>query len=195
MWTFLVRLILRYRVVFLLVIALLTSFMAYKAKDVKMSYEMASILPKRDSTIIIYENFKRQFGEDGSILFIGIQEPVLDHLNEFNDWYDLALKIKSIQGVQEVLSITRLFRLSKNDSIKKFVFSPITPVKPKNQAELDSIKRIIYSVPLYDDLIFNRKTGATIMMVTVDKNTINTIRRIKFIEEIRQTAETFGKKY
>ena len=195
MWSFLVRHILRDRVAFLIGIGLLTIFMGYQAKDVKMLYEMASILPAKDSTIIIYENFKKQFGEDGSILFIGIQDKNLYRLKEFNDWFDLSLKLKNIKGIEEVLSVTRLYRLVKNDSIKKFVFSPISPLKPKNQHELDSIRNIIFSFPLYDNLIFNKETGATIMMVTVDKNKMNDASRVQFIENIKQVADSFGLQY
>ena len=195
MWSFLVRRILRDRVVILVVIGVITLFMGYKAREIKLSYDMVPMLPSSDSTIIVYENFKKQFGEDGSILFIGIKDKHLFTLKKFTDWYDLSYKIRNIRGVEEVLSITRLFKLQKNDSLKKFEFKPICPVKPERQSEVDSLKATIYSMPLYDNLIFNRKTGATIMMVTLNKNEINSKNRIALIREIKETADSFGVKY
>ena len=195
MWSFLVRHILRDRVVILIIIGILTLFMGYKAREVVLSYDMVRMLPASDSTSIVYENFKKQFGEDGTVMFIGIQDKNLFKLDEFNNWYDLSDKIRNIKGVEEVLSNTRLYRLQKNDSIKKFEFKPICPVKPKNQQELDSLKNVIYSLPLYDNLIFNRKTGATIMMVTINKNEINSKRRVALIRDITTTADSFGTKY
>ena len=195
MWSFLVRHILRDRVAILIVIGVITLFMGYKAREVKLSYDMVRMLPASDSTTIIYDNFKKQFGEDGSILFIGIQDKNLFTLNKFNDWYDLSYKIRNIQGVEEVLSITRLYKLQKNDSLKKFEFKPICPAKPVRQTELDSMKATIYSMPLYDNLIYNRKTGATIMMVTLNKNEINSKNRIALIREIKETADSFGVRY
>jgi len=195
MWSFLVRHILRDRVVILIVIGILTLFMGYKAREVVLSYDMVRMLPASDPTTIVYENFKKQFGEDGTVMFIGIQDKNLFTLDKFNDWFDLSNKIRKINGVEEVLSNTRLYKLQKNDSIKKFEFKPICPVKPKNQQELDSLKNEIYSLPLYDNLIFNRKTGATIMMVTINKNEINSKRRVALIHDIKATADSFGIKY
>ncbi|HZX61822.1 MAG TPA: hypothetical protein VFE66_01335, partial [Bacteroidales bacterium] len=195
MWSFLVRHILRDRVVILIVIGILTLFMGYKAREVVLSYDMVRMLPASDSTTIVYENFKKQFGEDGTVMFIGIQDKNLFTLNKFNDWFDLSDKIRKINGVEEVLSNTRLYKLQKNDSIKKFEFKPICPVKPKNQQELDSLKNEIYSLPLYDNLIFNRKTGATIMMVTINKEEVNSKRRVALIDDIKATADSFGIKY
>ena len=195
MWNFLVRHILRDRVGILVVIGLVTLFMGYKAREVKLSYEMARMLPATDSTTIIYENFKKKFGEDGSVMFIGIQDKNLFSLNKFNDWYDLSAKLKNIQGVEEVLSVTRLFKLFKNDSLKKFEFLPVCPERPKTQQEVDSIKKVIYSIPLYEDLIFTKEGGATLMMVTLDKKKLNTKNRIALIREIKQTADSFGVKY
>jgi predicted RND superfamily exporter protein len=169
--------------------------MGYKAREVVLSYDMVRMLPASDSTTIVYENFKKQFGEDGTVMFIGIQDKNLFTLNKFNDWFELSNKIKKIQGVEEVLSNTCLYRLQKNDSIKKFVFKPICPTKPKTQKELDSLKNVIYSMPLYDNLIFNKKTGATIMMVTINKEDINSKRRVPLIHDIKATADSFGIKY
>ncbi|MFZ4741593.1 MAG: hypothetical protein ACOYLE_10570, partial [Bacteroidales bacterium] len=73
MWTYLVRLILRYRFWNVLAILLITLFMGYEATKVQMSYEMAKMLPASDSVNINYENFRKQFGEDGSVLFVGIK--------------------------------------------------------------------------------------------------------------------------
>ncbi|MGA3014027.1 MAG: MMPL family transporter, partial [Bacteroidales bacterium] len=195
MWSFLVRRILRDRVGILIIIGILTLFMGYKAREVVLSYDMAPMLPASDSTIIVYENFKKQFGEDGTVMFIGIQDKNLFTLDKFNDWYDLCNKIRNIPGVEEVVSDTRLYMLQKNDSIKKFEFKPICPVKPKSQKDLDSLKYLIYSLPLYDNLILNKKTGATLMMVTINKEEVNSKRRIPLINDITATADSFGLKY
>ena len=169
--------------------------MGYKAREVVLSYDMVRMLPESDSTIIVYENFKKQFGEDGTVLFIGIQDKNLFTLDKFNDWFDLSNKIKKIQGVEEVLSNTCLYKLQKNDSIKKFEFKPIYPTKPRTQKEVDSLKNLIYSLPLYDNLIFNKKTGATVMMVTINKEDINSKRRVPLIHDIKATADSFGLRY
>ena len=85
-----VRIILRRRLINLIVIFLATAFMVYNALHVKVSYQLARMLPASDTASIIYEDFKKQFGEDGSVMFIGIQDSNIYTLDEFNDWYDLS---------------------------------------------------------------------------------------------------------
>jgi hypothetical protein len=74
-WTFLIRVILRNRVAILVIIGVITLFMGYQATKVQLQYEGTSILPSSDSTIITYKNFIHQFGEDGTIMFMGKKWP------------------------------------------------------------------------------------------------------------------------
>ncbi len=195
MWTYLVRIILRNRLGNLIIIALITAFMAYKCFDVQLSYEMAKMLPDSDSTSIEYNNFREKFGEDGSVLFVAIQDDKLFNLDEFNDWYDLTYRIKDIDGVEEVISIAKIYSLTKNDSLKKFELNPIITEKPKTQKELDSLKNLIYSLQFYDGLLYNKKSNVTLMAITLDKDKLNTKSRVELIYDIKNTVDEFGKKY
>ena len=73
MWKYIVRIILRFRIPILLIIGAITVFMAYEGSKVKMSYEMARMLPDSDPTSIEYEKFRKQFGQDGSVIFVAIK--------------------------------------------------------------------------------------------------------------------------
>ena len=117
MWTHLVRLILRYRLINLIIIGLITIFFGYHALKVQLSYEMAKMLPERNITSIEYNKFKKTFGEDGSVFFIAIQEDNLFTLKKFNALYDLSNSINNIDGVEGILSVTKLYHLTKNDSL------------------------------------------------------------------------------
>ena len=134
MWQFLVRFILRNRIQILIFIGLVTAFMAYEGSQIKMSYEMARMLPKDDSITIEYEEFKKQFGQDGSVIFVAIQDPDLFTIDHFNDWYDLSYDVLEMNGVKEVLSVARIYNLTRNDSLKKFDFKSIVPEKPTTPA-------------------------------------------------------------
>ena len=195
MWTYLTRKILRNRLQILIVIGAITSAMAFFASDIKLSYENSSVLPANDSTRIIYENFKKQFGEDGSVMFIGFSDKDLFRLDKFRDLYLLSEDLKNTYGVEEVVSLTRSYRLVKNDSTRKFDFLPLCERCPSTQAEVDSLKKTIYSLPFYDNLIINRKTGATLVMITLDKNLMNTKDRIRIIKDIKTRLAVFSDKY
>lgn len=187
-----IRIILRYRLTHLIVIGVITLFMVYKMTQVKLSYEMAQMLPESDSTQIAYKRFKETFGEDGSVLFIGIRDPKLFEINKFTAWSDLTWKIKEIHGVQEVVSIAHIFEVRKNDSLQRYDFVPVFDSVPATQLELDSLKQKIYSLAFYDGLLFNSETGATLMAVTLDRELLNTKGRLAIISEITEAAQLFS---
>ncbi len=195
MWTLLTRFILRNRLTNLVFIGLLTAFMGWLGSGVQMSYEMARMLPESDSTIIIYENFKKQFGEDGSVMFVGLQDEKLFELDHFQAWYDLTNEVRTIKGVEEAVSIARMFQLQRNDSLKKFDFVPVISSKPQSQQELDSLKKLIYQLPFYEGRLFNSETDVSMMMITLDKQVLNTKNRVALIHEIESTLNTFAEQY
>lgn len=193
LWTVLVRFILRNRLGILIGIGLITIFMGIMATRVELSYEMASMLPKTDSTTIKYERFKQTFGQDGSVLFIGIQDSRLFEKDFFNKWYDLSYELKRIDGIEEVLSLARIYTLSRNDSTHKFDFKPVVRSKPVSQKELDSLKEVIYHLPFYKGLIFNQETNATLLAVTLNKAKLNNKSRVALVHKIKETVDAFGK--
>ncbi len=195
MWNFLVRFILRNRLGNLIAIILLTAFMGYKAIDVHLSYEMAQMLPASETTSRAYEKFKATFGQDGAVLFIGIKDEKLFTLSEFNDWLELTENLRRVDGVQEVLSIGKLYTLEKNDSSRKFDFKPVFEGKPQSQAELDSLRKKIFDLPFYDGLIINKETNATLMMLTLDKSRLNNKSRISLVRDIETEVEAFSNKH
>jgi predicted RND superfamily exporter protein len=169
--------------------------MAYEGSKVKMSYEMARMLPDSDPTSIEYEKFRKQFGQDGSVIFVAIKDPELFTLNHYDDWYDITNNVLNINGVQGVVSAARVYTLVRDDSLRKFRFKNIVPQKPVTQKEVDSIKKILYNLPLYDGRLFNKKTNVNLMMITLDKNVINSKARIPLIEKVKSTVDAYGKKH
>lgn len=192
MWNFLVSTILRNRVIILVIIALMTAFMGYKATQVKIQYQNASILPESDSTARTYQRFIEQFGQDGTVMFIGIVDPEFFQLSHYSAIYDLTDSLKSIKGVAAIVSVTRLYNLVRNDSLKKFEFIPISPTKPLNQAALDSVKSVIQSLPFYEGLIYNKSTSAYLFGLTLDKNTIQSKERDRLVNEIKAMVDRFS---
>ena len=129
--------------------------MGYRTQFVKMSYELAQMLPKSDSTYIEFQEFRNTFGKDGNLIVVGIDDPNLYQLENFSAWYDLTQNIKNIEvdfvvdkkdtivnAVTEVLSVANVYSLKRNKAEKRFDFEPIIKSKPKSQTELDSLKAV-----------------------------------------------------
>lgn len=194
MWNFLVRLILRNRLAILIIIGLFTVVMGWQGLSVKLSYNNTAMLPSSDSSVIIYSKFKEKFGEDGSVLVIGMTNKNMFRLDQLNAWYDLTKAIVKIDGVEGVMSITRAVNMVKNDSLRSFQFVQLMPEKLKTQAEADSLKKRVLAMPFYEGLLFNPETDTYLMAVTLNKNKLNDKSRITVTDNIVEQAEQFREK-
>jgi hydrophobe/amphiphile efflux-3 (HAE3) family protein len=175
----------------LAVLGALTLFMAYEASQIKMSYKMAQMLPDNDSTVIRYNNFKKIFGQDGSVLYLGIKDSLIDRLDHFNDWYDLTEEIKKVDGVEASLSLAKTFELKKNDSLKKFEIKQIFTHKPTSQKELDSLLKVVYNLPFYKNILYNHEHHSTILAVTLDKKKVNSKNRFELFDDIEEQVNKY----
>jgi uncharacterized protein len=165
--------------------------MAFMATRVQLSYEMAKMLPADDSLSVQYSSFKKRFGEDGNVLVIGAINPNIFKLEEFNAWYDLGNDLKKIEGIEAVVSLSRTLNLVKNDSLRQFGFDQIVKNRPTSQAEVDSIHNILKSLKFYEGFVYNSKTNACLMAITLDRKKLNDKSRITLVNEIRTVAEQY----
>lgn len=192
MWAKIAHLILRNRLAFLLGLAVITIFMGYIATRIELSYEYARVLPEDDISNIQYQQFKKMYGEDGTVLVIGFSDKDLFKLDKFNAWDALAEEIKAIEGIKDVLSISRLYNIHRNDSLSKFEFKPIINSPPKTQEELDSLKEVIFKLPFYQGLVYNKETNATVMAVTFHKSNLNSEKRLSTVKIIKEKGLAFA---
>lgn len=192
MWKFAAGKILRNKIAFLAGIILITGFMIYETCQIKLSYDFARVLPSDDPSYVEYMNFKQKFGEDGNVMVIGFSSSNLFAPQLFNDWSALNKKIKSIRGIRDVLSIASLYNVHKNDSLQKFTFVPVSTGDHYSAAMLDSIKSVIYSLPFYDGLVYNKETGATLMAITFNSADLNSKHRLDMVKEITTAADAFA---
>lgn len=191
-WTIVVRVILRNRLANLILFGLITLLMGWQGTKVKMSYDLPRMLPESDSTSLLYEQFKERFGQDGSVMFVGLKDEHLFHIDHFTAWYKLTEEVRAIEGVEEVVSVARMFQLVRNDSLRKFDFVPVVSSMPQSQSEVDSLQKLIYNLPFYEGLLLNSENNVSMMMITLDHEVLNTKSRVALIFEIRRTLEVFS---
>ena len=195
MWSALAKFILKNRIIVLVGIGLLTCFMVYHARQVRIAYQFTQFLPASDSASIEYEKFRAQFGQDGTVMIAGMQaDSLFTNVQEFNDLYDLDRAIKKSNGIKDVLSATSLYKLIKNDSLTKFELRPLLERKPQTKQELDSVRKVINSLPFYDG-VYDRKKGTTLIAVTFKDSDINTSGRIAIVDSLKYKLDAFGSKY
>lgn len=193
-WYTLSKFILRNRAWLAGLVILATAFMGYKASSIRLSYELAKILPTSDPNFKLYEEFKGRYGEDGSVMVIGIETDSMYSLPLFTDWYALSQEIKAIDGIKNVLSNADIFEIVRNDSLNRFDFKPLTTQKPTTQTEVDSIAAKIAAMPFYQGFVVSEDGKAHLMAVTFDQSKLNSKSRIDIAKQIKAKALAFGEK-
>jgi predicted RND superfamily exporter protein len=166
--------------------------MAWLGSGVQLSYDNAKMLPADDPVVIQYNAFKTRFGEDGSVLVIGVTNPNMFKLEEFNAWFDLTSDMSKIDGVEAVMSITKAANIVKNDSLRKYDFLPLVAEKPATQAEADSLKSKILSLKFYEGLLFNSETNTYLLAITLNKKGLNDKSRLELTDNIVNRANEYA---
>lgn len=193
MWSVLARNFLRNRFAYLSGLFILTVVFGYFATKIELSYDFIKILPGDDKAEIAYNNFKKVFGEDGSVMVIGYKSNDIFTLKKFNAWQELADSVKTVKGIQNVLSIDKILGLKKNDSLQKLDYFPLITSKLKTQEELDSVKQQILSYPFYKGIVYNDSINSTLMAVTFNKTDLNSKTRLDIVKHIRELGDKFAK--
>lgn len=191
MWESISIFVLRYRLFFLLGLLGFTGFMGWKATDIKFTYDFARIVPDDDPMYLDYLDFQKRFGEDGNIMVIGMQNHSLFDLSLFNDWYKLGQEIKSIDGIENIISVPHAQVLIRDPDTRKLKLRPLVSEMPHTQSEVDSIRQQFLDLPFYQGLIYNPKTHATIMGLTFDPQKLDSKARLGMVDTILTYCDAF----
>lgn len=193
MWIRVSRVILRNKIVLLTLLALITAFFAYHAPKVEMSYEYASMLPKKDPAFKDYQEFVKIFGEEGNLIIIGIQDSNFFDFERFKKWRQLCNELSAVDGVENLLSVTNAYNLKKNTDKKQFEIEPVFPDSISNQKELNAAAEQFRMLPFYRKLVYNAETGVYGLAITVNKDKMHTKTREAMILNIQKIGRKFEK--
>jgi len=191
MWVRVSRIILRNRILLLLVLGAITFFFGYHARQVEMSYEYASLLPKKDPAYKDYQKFVDVFGEEGNLIMIGIRDSAFFQLNHFRRWERLCNELSEVDGVENLFSVTNAYDLKKNIEEKKFEVIPVFPDSISTQNGLDASVKRLKQLPFYKDLIYNDETHAYVLAITVNKEKMKTKEREDLVAGIQKVCRAF----
>ncbi len=191
MWTKLAHIVLKNRLALIIILGVITVFMAYKAKNVEFTYSFFTPVPPDDPDMVFFTKFKDTFGEDGNIVAIGIKDSTLYQLENFSRFKYLSEEISSIKGVKQVISIPLFKAVMKDSKNKKFYLDPIFDDIPEDQTTLDSLLNFALEQKFYSDQIINSENGATFILISIDKEVLNTKKRDVTIKDIEHVAEAF----
>lgn len=193
MWLKVSGIILRNKIFFLGILFIITAFLGFHAFKVEMSYEYASLLPKKDQAFKDYQQFVEIFGEEGNLIIIGIQDSNFFRLDHFSQWRQLCNNLSDVEGVENLLSIPNTYNLIKNTKEKHFQIQPIFPDTIDCQVELDNLADKFKSLPFYKNTVYNSETKTYLLAITVNKDKMLTREREKMVKSIIKICRQYEK--
>ncbi len=194
MWNRIAEWIIRNRLPLSLVIGLITIVMGYYASRVQMSYEFARTVPSDDPDMIYHEAFKAQFGEDANIIAVGLRDSAIYKLDNFLAFRDLNDGIRNISGVTQVLSLPVLKMITKDTVNIRFTLTDVFASRIDSRAELDSMLNLALDQKIYADQLINTQNGATMMLVSVKKEVMNSELRVAMTDALMAEGKKFEEK-
>ncbi len=183
--------ILKFRLALLISVGVIVIGMGFFASKVEITYSFPRLLPDTDTANIDYEFFKSKFGQDGTILALGINKGDISNLANFKAWSALGDSIKGLAGIKGVLSAANLYDLSLNDSLGKFQIIPLKGSNPTTQDELNDLLLKQNTLKIYEGIVFNSVTNSTRMLVTFYEKDLNSKRRIQIVKNIKAEVKEF----
>lgn len=182
-WELIARIILRNRILLLCLVVSITILMAFQWKDLKFTHTEANLIPADDKVNVDYNNFLKNFGEEGNLIVIATKDKKLFTPEVYKKWSELMHKIKSDKEIDLVITVDNLQKLTKNDSSQTFELKPLVDQsKTLDENYLKQIKSELFNkMPFYEGLLFNKKSGAIRSAVYLDKKIVNTIARKEYV--------------
>jgi predicted RND superfamily exporter protein len=194
MWNKVAEIIIRFRLYFLVLIGLITIVMGYYAMGVEMSYDFARTVPPEDPDMVYFKRFKEQFGEDANLIAVGMKDSAIYRYENFNAYRELIHEVKKIKGVTEVIGLPVMKMILKDTANVRFYLEDIFPETVSSQQQLDSLLGLAINQKVYSSQLINGNNGATMMLVAVQKEVMNSKKREAMTDSLERAGKVFTDK-
>ena len=184
-WEKFARLILRNRILFLILILINTIFLSTQWKNIRFSYSEANLMPKDHPFNIAYDNFVDVFGEEGNLLIIAVNDSLLFEKTNFNAWIKLSDSFKSKKEITNVLHVGNFPVIKKNKIKKEFIIDSVKNESFSSNKKISEFKTLLFNdFPFYENILFNKKSETIQTAIYLNKEVVNNIERIDFVNNV-----------
>lgn len=192
MWYRLGQNILKYKKTYLFFILLSTVVMGYFAAQIKLSYEYTKAIPSDNPKFIVYNEFVKKYGVDGTTVVVGFQTDHFYSKDFFNQVDALHKTIKQNSAVAEVMSIPTAYTITKDSIDTKFNAAKIFNAPYTSDSLLLADQTVFENLPFYQNLLYNPDSNSYIMAISFIADSINSISRTKIIGSIQDELDRFS---
>lgn len=192
MWYRLGQNILKYKKTYLFFILLSTVVMGYFAVQIKLSYEYTKAIPSDNPKFIVYNEFVKKYGVDGTTVVVGFKTDRFYTKDFFNQVDALHKTIKQNSAVAEVMSIPTAYTITKDSVDTKFNAAKIFHAPYTSDSLLHADQKVFENLPFYQNLYYNPDSNSYIMAISFIADSINSVSRTKIIGSIQNELDRFS---
>jgi uncharacterized protein len=192
MWYRLGQNILKYKKTYLFFILLSTVVMGYFAVQIKLSYEYTKAIPSDNPKFIVYNEFVKKYGVDGTTVVVGFKTDQFYTKDFFNQVDALHKTIKQNTAVAEVMSIPTAYTITKDSVETKFKAAKLFHAPYTSDSLLLADKTVFENLPFYQNLYYNPDSNSYIMAISFIADSINSVSRTKIIGSIQNELDRFS---
>lgn len=194
MWPRIVHFILQNRILLIILLLGSTLLISTNLKHLKTSRKFIQIVPDEDPDYRRYEFFDSLFGKQSGKLFaLSLEDENIYRLSNFKILSELIKNLEAIDGVDLVLGLPNIVALENNVSAKKFEMKPLFDPFPSSQKVLDSLLEVAYTLKLYENRLWNPQNKSLLILININPEVDNSMRRDKVTKDIITYAHTFTK--
>jgi hypothetical protein len=166
--------------------------MGYYAIQVKLSYEYTKAIPSDNPKFIVYNDFVKKYGVDGTTVVVGFKTDQFYTKDFFNQVDALHKALKQNTAVAEVISIPTAYTITKDSAEAKFNAVKIFHAPYTSDSLLLADQTVFENLPFYKHLYYNPDSNSYIMAVSFIADSINSVSRTKIIGSIQNELDRFS---
>lgn len=194
MWYRIAAFIIKFRISLMVLLLAITAVMGYLATKVELSYDSTGAIPTDNPKYLEYQEFRKQFGQDGTMMVVGVQTDRFFRKDFFNDYTRLVAQLQQTPSIENVLSIPTAINLVKDTVNDKLKTVKLTDGSG-NLASTDSLQQSFENLPFYKGLLYNPETKAYMMALYINKDVLASKGRKKVVSDVTALCDAFGEKH
>jgi predicted RND superfamily exporter protein len=191
MWRKIAGIILRNRVLILVLLGLVTAFMAIQMPKNRVNHDVSNLLPKSDSTASTFAEFKKEYGANDNVFFISTEDESIFKLANYEKLEEFTRDLTKLPAVDSVFGVTNFYFLGKNKDKRCFELKH-GGGKIASQEKLDELKNTLYNLPFFENLLYSKKSSVTLFAVVFNGDSLSTGRRNELVLPVVDAVLNFS---
>ncbi|MEL6674046.1 MAG: MMPL family transporter [Bacteroidota bacterium] len=166
----------------------------WQVRGTELVQKISELLLTDQEELVGYFKFKEVFGDDANVMVATVEGDVFSY-DFFTGLYDLTEEIEKVEGVESVISLTRLYDVVRDDTLEGFQLRPLVSQRPGSQAEVDSIGKRVRDLAFYEGLLLNEKTGTALIAVSFNPGLLDTDQKVPLLAAGQAPIEAFANRF